>query len=670
MTNENGYNNGFENNEGLNTQPSDNIGINNGLDTAPTEKKSFEGNFAESASVTVEKGAKDTDTPETSETVFEALGDASPEGVDLGEAQGSDGVSENTVPDVASEAASETVKNPVSNAAPEAHTAPDYSSAAGERERTYFGPATDSQPYGNTYGRGDSAPQSTYSAPRTNANPYSAGSNPYGNNSYGNNNYGNNNYGNNAYGNTPYGNNAYGNNPYGNTPYGNNGYGSNPYGNAPRKESAGIRYDADKKSGDGSYTWNYSQETSDTVTVKRRTPERARKSGHGAFIAIMLVFAILATAAVSSIVTYKFVGTPDDTPALESEVGKPVIGQNGNSNGGSTENVVSVPAPGGDKALTKQQIAEKCKPSSVGIQTTVTTQSYFGYTYKTGGVGSGFILTADGYIATNHHVIEGADSITVQLDDGRKHEAKLIGSDSITDLAVLKIEATDLVPMEIGDSDKMVVGDSVIAIGTPAGIEFAGTVTDGIISAINRGVEITNDRGGVVKTMTLMQTNAAINPGNSGGPLINDKGEVIGINTLKLTSTYEGIGFSIPINSAVAIFNQLITDGKVSDYDSSFVTGNGAIGITNYVEIGEEEAEYYDYPVGIVILALDNDSSAYKAGLRRYDTIIAFEGTTVKTVAELNKLKASYKAGDEVTLTVSRDGVGEMDITFKLDLMG
>lgn len=674
MTNENGYNNGFENNEGLNTQPSENReinnkGINNGGEADMTEKKSTAEPFAESASATVGNGTEDT--TEASEPIFELLGDNPSEGTDFGKAQGSDEAFEDTAPEAASEAVAEkdSEANTATDAASEAHTAPNYASAAGER--TYFGPATDSQPYGNTYGRGDSAPQSTYSAPRTNTNPYSAGNNAYGNNAYGNNPYGNNPNGSNAYGNNPNGSNAYGNTPNGNNAYGNAPYGNSPYGNPPRKETAGIRYDADRKTGGGAYTWNYSQEPSNTVTAKRRSPEKARKSGHGAFIAVMLVFAVLATAAVSSIVTYKFIGTPADSPALESEAGKPVIGQNGNGSGsGNTENVVSVPAPGGDKALTKQQIAEKCKPSSVGIETTVTTQSYFGYSYKTGGVGSGFILTSDGYIATNHHVIEGADSITVQLDDGTKHEATLVGSDSITDLAVLKIEATDLIPMEIGDSDKMVVGDSVIAIGTPAGIEFAGTVTDGIISAINRGIEITNERGTVVKTMTLMQTNAAINPGNSGGPLINDRGEVIGINTLKLTSTYEGIGFSIPINSAVAIFNQLITDGKVSDYDSSFVTGNGAIGITNYVEIGEEEAAYYNYPVGIVILALDIDSSAYKAGLRRYDTITAFEGTTVKTVAELNKLKAAYKAGDEVTLTVSRDGAGEMDITFKLDLMG
>lgn len=665
MTNENGYNNGFENNEGLNAQPSENReinnkGINNGGEAEMTEKKSTAEPFAESASATVGNGTEDT--TEASEPISEQPS----KGTDFGKAQGSDEAFEDTAPEAAFEAVAEqdSEANTATDAASEAHTAPNYASAAGER--TYFGPATDSQPYGNTYGRGDSAPQSTYSAPRTNTNPYSAGNNPYGNNAYGNNPYGNN-----PYGNNPNGSNAYGNTPNGNNAYGNAPYGNSPYGNPPRKETAGIRYDADRKTGNGAYTWNYSQEPSNTVTAKRRRPEKARKSGHGAFIAVMLVFAVLATAAVSSIVTYKFIGTPTDSPALESEAGKPVIGQNGNGSGsGNTENVVSVPAPGSDKALTKQQIAEKCKPSSVGIETTVTTQSYFGYSYKTGGVGSGFILTSDGYIATNHHVIENADSITVQLDDGTKHEATLVGSDSITDLAVLKIEATDLIPMEIGDSDKMVVGDSVIAIGTPAGIEFAGTVTDGIISAINRGIEITNERGTVVKTMTLMQTNAAINPGNSGGPLINDRGEVIGINTLKLTSTYEGIGFSIPINSAVAIFNQLITDGKVSDYDLSFVTGNGAIGITKFLEIGEEEAAYYNYPVGIVILALDIDSSAYKAGLRRYDTITAFEGTTVKTVAELNKLKAAYKAGDEVTLTVSRDGAGEMDITFKLDLMG
>ena len=160
----------------------------------------------------------------------------------------------------------------------------------------------------------------------------------------------------------------------------------------------------------------------------------------------------------------------------------------------------------------------------------------------TQGTGSGFIYSKDGYIITNHHVVEGATKITVYLSDDTQVEATLIGSDELSDIAVIKIDPTglDLVPMEIGDSDRLVVGDEVIAIGCPAGIQFRGTVTDGIISAINRNVQLSESSGAGKKTMTLLQTNATINKGNSGGPLINSNGQVIGINTLKLTSEYEG----------------------------------------------------------------------------------------------------------------------------------
>ena len=169
--------------------------------------------------------------------------------------------------------------------------------------------------------------------------------------------------------------------------------------------------------------------------------------------------------------------------------------------------------------------------------------------------------------------------------------------------------------------------------------------------------------------MTLMQTNAAINPGNSGGPLINNKGEVVGINTLKLTEEYEGIGFSIPINSAVSIFNQLISDGHVTNYDQSFVTGNGSIGISA-VDVTEEESKFYGIPVGILVKQVKPGSSASAAGLRRGDIITAFNGTKTATVNELNELKSEFKAGDEVTLTVYRDPDQYVDITFKLDVMG
>ncbi len=432
----------------------------------------------------------------------------------------------------------------------------------------------------------------------------------------------------------------------------------------PKAESVGIRYNADKSSNDGGYTWNYYQSGAENRNAAPET-KKSRK-GFVVFMAAAMVLMLIGTAVLSSAITSNFIRNNSQISEAEhAPADKPVIGQKPN---GGAQQVVQVPDPALGGALTKQQIAIKCKPSSVGIEV-VTTTGFYGYSYQSRGVGSGFILTEDGYIATNHHVIENADKITVQLDDGTTYDATLVGSDSITDLAVLKIEVSGLIPMEIGDSDQMVVGDSVIAIGTPAGIEFAGTVTDGIISAINRDIEITNDRGTVVKTMTLMQTNAAINPGNSGGPLINDKGEVIGINTLKLTSTYEGIGFSIPINSAVKIFNQLITDGKVSEYDNSFVTGNGAIGITEYAEVKKQQAQYYGIPEGIMVIQIQNTSSAVSAGLRRGDIIIGFCGDEVKTVDELNRLKSKYRVGDEVTLRIYRDGEGEKDITFKLDLM-
>ena len=336
--------------------------------------------------------------------------------------------------------------------------------------------------------------------------------------------------------------------------------------------------------------------------------------------------------------------------------------------------------------LTKSQVATKCSPSAVGI-VIEQEQTYSGYSFPFGfgydfnipggtqivqGSGSGFIFSADGYIITNHHVINGASKITVYLHDGTTAEAELIGSDALSDIAVIKIDSTDrnLIPMEIGDSSVMKVGDEVIAIGCPAGIEFMGTVTDGIISAINRDVELDNDGSSTTKTMTLLQTNATINRGNSGGPLINTSGQVIGINTLKLSADYEGIGFSIPINGALPIINQLIEHGKVVERTESFVSSEGVIGISAS-EITEQESKYYDIPMGVLVVQIDKDSSASKAGLRRGDIITKFNDEEVTTVNQLNKLKSSFKAGDEVTLTVYRDSDDESDtfnITFKLDM--
>lgn len=354
-----------------------------------------------------------------------------------------------------------------------------------------------------------------------------------------------------------------------------------------------------------------------------------------------------------------------DTPSDDSEANAADTGNNGNA----TAPIEEVLNNGlvSSKKLTVNQISEKCRKSSVGIMVEIE-QSYFGRIYTSQGVGSGFILSEDGYIATNNHVVEDASRITVVLDDGTEYEATLIGADSITDIAVVKIEADNLPVMELGNSDEVLVGDLAVAIGTPASIELRGTVTDGIISAINRDIDITDDAGRVVKTMTLIQTNATINPGNSGGPLINCYGQVIGINTMKLTDQYEGIGFAIPINGAVGIINQLITDGVVTDRAGSSVTGKPSIGITT-TDITEREAEYYGVPVGVLVFQIDKSGSAAKAGLRRGDIIVAFQGETVTTTDEITERKNEYKPGDVVTLTVYRDGEeNTLDITFALDI--
>ena len=339
--------------------------------------------------------------------------------------------------------------------------------------------------------------------------------------------------------------------------------------------------------------------------------------------------------------------------------------------------------------LTIPEIAAKCSPSSVGIISEVeVSYSYpFGFGTQKGiseASGSGFIYSADGYIITNHHVVENASKVTVILHDSTEYEAEVIGSDSLSDIAVLKIkpdEGTTLIPMEIGNSDELVVGESVVAIGCPAGIEFIGTVTDGIVSAINRNVEITDNYGTTQKTMTLIQTNATINHGNSGGPLINTKGQVIGINTLKLnSSSYEGIGFSIPMNGAMPIIKQLIEHGKVIERtQEDFAYGKGVIGISGS-PISEDEAEYYNIPLGVLVVQIDKNSSAARAGLRRGDIITHYNGKEVTTVQEINDAKGGARAGEEVTVTVYRDSENNLesgetidesgetiDITFKLD---
>ncbi len=407
---------------------------------------------------------------------------------------------------------------------------------------------------------------------------------------------------------------------------------------------------------------------------------KKKHSGLSIFTAIMLsVFAISFTAT-ASILAYQLFTSSDKANFDKSGAsGKQNFFYDYKNVTTDPNDFAALESGNMGSALTIPQIAQKCSPGAVGIVTEVETSYNFGFFSQSGtatSMGSGFVLKSDGYIITNHHVIENAKKITVILSDKSEYEAKLIGSDSISDIAVIKIDVPDnvtLTPIEIGNSDELVVGETVVAIGCPAGIEFMGTVTDGIVSAINRDVEITDSYGRMQKTMTLIQTNATINKGNSGGPLINSRGQVVGINTLKLQSEYEGIGFSIPINGAMPIINQLIEHGKVIERtEEDFAYGSGMIGISGS-PISQDEADYYGIPLGVLIVQIDKNSSAAKAGLRRGDIITAYNGTAVMSVDDINALKAKNRAGEVVTVTIYRDSstnlnTGEtLDISFKLD---
>ncbi len=307
--------------------------------------------------------------------------------------------------------------------------------------------------------------------------------------------------------------------------------------------------------------------------------------------------------------------------------------------------------------MTVSQIAAKVGPSCVGIinKAKVTPQRYYdpfsGRYYYTSdpndeslqeqGSGSGIIISSDGYIVTNQHVIDGANEITVILNTGEEFVAKLIGQDEKSDLAVLKIDKTDLPAATLGDSTKLEVGELAVAIGNPLGQEFAGTVTAGVISAVNRTMTVDN------KVYNLVQTDAAINPGNSGGALVNKYGEVIGINTIKLSSTgVEGIGFAIAISEAKPIIDDLMNNG--------FVSGRPLVGIS----VSQTRN-------GLSVEQVSVGSGAEAAGIKVGDLIVKADGKAVKTSQELNEIRDKKAPNEYLKLTVIREGE-LLDIDVKL----
>lgn len=307
-------------------------------------------------------------------------------------------------------------------------------------------------------------------------------------------------------------------------------------------------------------------------------------------------------------------------------------------------------------------VANKVLPSIVGITVEYNVNSIFSRQQSTAEAeGSGIIISEDGYILTNNHVVTSSDTssyyqvseaskIIVKLfNDSTEYEAKIIGTDSQTDLAVIKIEKTGLTAATLGDSDQVKVGEVSLAIGNPLGMQ--SSVTSGIISAVNR--EVTDTDG---KTYSLIQTDAAINSGNSGGALVNSNGEVIGINTLKLNGTgIEGMGFAIPINSTKTITQQLIQDGKVK---------RPYIGITGR-DVDEKTAQVNNIVPGIYVISVESFSAAEKAGIKTGDVIISADDTSISTMDELNAIKNKHQINDEMILKVNRNGK-EIDVKLTL----
>ena len=285
--------------------------------------------------------------------------------------------------------------------------------------------------------------------------------------------------------------------------------------------------------------------------------------------------------------------------------------------------------------LSLQELYEKCSPSIVAISGYVTGK--VGYNW-----GTGIILSEDGLILTNTHVLEDCDRATVTLFDDREFEAVLIGADTISDIAVLKIEAADLPAAEFGESGSLVVGDRVAAIGNPLGETFRSTLTDGIISAIARGISYKG------RSMTLLQTNTALNEGNSGGALFNMHGQVVGITDMKmLSSGIEGIGFAIPSSTVREVVNSIVVNGEVR--------GRPSIGIT-VGAIPPEAMSEYDIPSGLYISDVIESSDAYAKGVRKGDILLEVNHTPVTTTAEVSDIKSAFDVGDSMIFTIWRDG--------------
>ena len=339
---------------------------------------------------------------------------------------------------------------------------------------------------------------------------------------------------------------------------------------------------------------------------------------------------------------------------LGGAVGGGVAYYAGNRPGETSVNVSSRPATqvsvntvDGKNAMSDAEVYAAGVNSVVSINVTGTSgTNFFGQAVQTASAGSVFILTKDGYIVTNYHVVKDGETVKVTLYSGDEYEAKYVGGDEDYDIAVIKVEAADLQPVTLSDSSSLNVGDHVLAIGNPLG-ELTFSMSGGMVSCVNRAINVDGT------PFNMIQTDASINPGNSGGPLFNQYGEVVGIVSAKYSSTgnesVEGLGFAIPINDVFAMIQDIMTNG--------YVTNKPYLGVTAGTMTEQMAAQYrYDITSGVFIYSVEEDSAADQAGLKMGDVITKVDGTAITSMEDLTVAKKQYSAGDTCTLTVYREG--------------
>lgn len=423
--------------------------------------------------------------------------------------------------------------------------------------------------------------------------------------------------------------------------------------------------DFDYSRPDDSSSYSYTSENS------KQSGDKKKKHSILKVIAFVLCMGIVGA---GSIQVYKYIdasspNVSDYSSVSESSSNKEVSSADKNEKDDTNKAPSVIDISSKTDAMAIPDIVEKAMPSVVGVSATFeyTPQSYgygwgWGFDYddpqtkKAVGTGTGIVISDDGYIVTNAHCIYDdsefkcglAVEVSVLFNDESKVDAKVVGYDRETDLAVLKVDKKNLTAATFGSSSELRVGETVIAIGNPLGFELFGSVTSGIVSALDREIMINEKR------MTLIQTDAAINSGNSGGPLLNCCGQVIGINSAKMSSSVssssasiEGLGFAIPIDSARSIIDDLI--------NYTYVTGRPQIGITTN-DVTETLSKYYNIPMGAYVISVQENGAASKAGIKVGDVIIAVDGESITNGEQLNELKNKHKAGDEITLTISRGG--------------